>query len=93
MLFATPAHSPVWLAAIMDRGARMYERDKTQPCVIMWSLGNEAGYGPAHDALAALLRAKDPSRPVAYEGGGSRTRATDVVCPMYPRLPQVLLTA
>jgi beta-galactosidase len=58
-----------------------YERDKNAPCIIMWSLGNEAGYGVAHDAAAAWLRRKDTSRPVHYEvcvcaprggGGGGR---------------------
>ncbi|KAL6763467.1 glycosyl hydrolases family 2, TIM barrel domain-containing protein, partial [Haematococcus lacustris] len=86
---AHPACSPTWAAAILQRGVDMYERDKTQPCIIMWSLGNESGHGPTHDALAAYLRAKDPSRPIHYEGGGSRTRATDVVCPMYPRTARI----
>jgi len=52
---------------MLDRVARMYERDKCHPCITFWSLGNECGYGPAHDAMAAMLRAKDPSRPVQYE--------------------------
>jgi hypothetical protein len=38
-------------------------------CAIMWSLGNEAGYGAAHDAAAAWLRRQDSSRPVHYEVG------------------------
>jgi beta-galactosidase/beta-glucuronidase len=45
----------------------MYDRDKNHPCVLMWSLGNEAGYGPAHDAMAAWLRRRDPTRLVHYE--------------------------
>ena len=44
-------------------------RDKNHPCIIMWSLGNEAGYGAAHDAMAAYLRRQDPTRPVHYEVG------------------------
>jgi beta-galactosidase len=84
-----PAQSALWLPAIMDRGVRMFERDKSHACVLLWSLGNEAGYGPPHDALAAYIRARDPSRPVHYEGGGSRTPATDVVCPMYPTVAQM----
>jgi beta-galactosidase/beta-glucuronidase len=37
-------------------------------CVRLPTLqGNECGYGPTHDAMAAMLRAKDPSRPVHYE--------------------------
>ena len=34
----------------------------------MWSLGNESGYGAAHDALAGWIRRYDPSRPLHYEG-------------------------
>ncbi len=171
-MFARPrrARSTAWAPAIMDRISRMYERSKNLPCVALWSLGNEAGHGPVHDAMAAWLRARDATRPVHYEvrparlplppllppqksspsniwqssgprvrttcvsraplltsgpgttsgaslvftgmwgcatrlarllktslarccvgvqGGGSRTPATDVVCPMYPRLPQL----
>lgn len=51
-----PAQNPTWLAAIVDRGVRMFERDKNHPCVTIWSLGNEAGLGPAHDAMAAYIK-------------------------------------
>ena len=34
----------------------MVERDKNHPCVIAWSLGNESGYGPNHDAMAGWIR-------------------------------------
>jgi beta-galactosidase len=29
----------------MERVQRMYERDKNYACIIIWSLGNEAGNG------------------------------------------------
>ena len=61
-------HDPRYAAAILDRGMRMVQRDKNHACVILWSLGNEAGYGAAHDALAAWIRRTDPSRPLHYEG-------------------------
>jgi beta-galactosidase len=52
----------------------MFERDKNHACILLWSLGNESGYGAAHDAMAAWLRRKDPTRPIHYEvwgpGGG-----------------------
>ena len=46
----------------------MVERDKNHPSVILWSLGNESGYGPNHDAAAGWVRARDASRPLHYEG-------------------------
>ena len=58
------------------------QRDKNHPSIILWSLGNEAGYGPAHLAMAGYIRNRDPSRPTHYEGGGSKTPCTDVICPM-----------
>ena len=41
-----PAQNPIWMHAIVDRGMRMLERDKNFPSIIIWSLGNESGYGP-----------------------------------------------
>ena len=38
---------------------------------------------------AGYLRARDSTRPVHYEGGGARTPATDIVCPMYARIHQI----
>ncbi len=79
---------PRYLTEIVDRVARMVVRDRNHPSVIAWSLGNETGYGAAHDAAAAWIRRFDPTRPVHYEGAistdwhGGRG-ATDIVCPMY----------
>jgi len=59
---------PQWLAAFIDRGSRMVLRDKNHPSIIIWSLGNESGYGPNHDALAGWMRSFDADRPIHYEG-------------------------
>jgi beta-galactosidase len=59
---------PIWAGAILERIMRMAIRDVNHPCVVIWSLGNESGGSPAHQAAAAWLRAWDPSRPVQYEG-------------------------
>lgn len=88
-----PANNPEWLPPFMDRVVRMVERDKNRPCVIMWSLGNESGYGFNHEAAAAWIRGYDPTRPVHYEGAthvlwnrGYVPRSVDVISVMYPTL-------
>ncbi|MEO6122306.1 MAG: glycoside hydrolase family 2 TIM barrel-domain containing protein [Ilumatobacteraceae bacterium] len=61
-------NDPRYRSAFLARGARMVERDRNHPSVILWSLGNESGYGANHDALAGWIRRVDPSRPLHYEG-------------------------
>ncbi len=59
---------PRYATQFLERGLRMVERDKNHPSVVVWSLGNESGYGPNHDAMAGWIRRRDPSRPLHYEG-------------------------
>ncbi|MGM9636881.1 MAG: glycoside hydrolase family 2 TIM barrel-domain containing protein, partial [Eubacteriales bacterium] len=60
--------NPEWREAYLDRVRRMVERDKNHPSVIMWSLGNESGYGDNHREMAAYIRGRDKSRLIHYEG-------------------------
>lgn len=50
-----PTQEPSWLSSMMDRVVNMVERDKNHACIIAWSLGNEASYGPNHGAMAGIL--------------------------------------
>ncbi len=74
-----------WKAAHVDRVQRMYHRAKNHSCIIIWSLGNEAGDGICFDEAYDWLKKQDQSRPIQYEQahGG---RNTDIFCPMYPTI-------
>lgn len=71
-----------WEKAYLDRLERMVQRDKNHPCVIMWSLGNESGFGRNFEAMAAWCRQNDPTRPIHYEGDSS-AKIADVYSTMY----------
>jgi len=79
-----PSDHPAWRAAYLDRAERMVERDKNHPCVIVWSLGNEAGTGQNLADMAAWIRGRDPGRPIHYEGDHENCAYTDVFSMMYP---------
>ncbi len=59
---------PEWKGACVDRMVRMVTRDRNHPSVILWSLGNESGFGCNHRDMAAAARALDPTRFIHYEG-------------------------
>ncbi len=94
-----------YTAAFVERAVRMVERDKNHPSIILWSLGNESGYGANHDAMAGWIRGYDSSRPLHYEPGvwlqnvttqgpvrlyNTGQRVTDIVCPMYPSIEVIV---
>ncbi len=62
------SNDPMWTGAYLERITRMVMRDKNHPSVIIWSLGNEAGRGPNHAAMAEWVHDFDITRPVHYEG-------------------------
>jgi beta-galactosidase len=80
-----PSDDPVWRANLLDRMARLVERDKNHASVIGWSLGNESGTGANLAAMAAFVHRRDPGRPVHYEGDHEGAY-TDVVSRMYEPL-------
>jgi beta-galactosidase len=82
------AKQPSWGAAHLDRTIRMVERDKNHACIVVWSLGNEAGFGGNFVRDYQWIKRRDPTRPVQYEGDRS-TEASDIVCPMYPGIQAV----
>jgi beta-galactosidase len=78
------ANDVSWRSALVDRVQNMVETFKNQPCIIAWSLGNEAGSGPNLESMADWIYERDPSRPVHYEGANAIDYAyVDFVSPMY----------
>ena len=83
-------NNPEWSGAMLERATRMVLTHKNHPSIVIWSLGNESGYGPNHAAMANWIREYDKTRPVQYEGGGSPALASDIRCPMYPSVDVIL---
>lgn len=81
-----------WLQPMMERCMAMIERDKNQPCVVVWSMGNEChGRGKdGHsnfDVIADSIRRLDPTRPIHYENQGTDF---DIIANMYITQQQLL---
>ncbi len=77
-----PASRPEWTRACIDRMVSMVERDKNHPCIFMWSLGNEAGYGDNFKKMKEAALKIDSTRPFHYEGDPN-LEVSDVFSTMY----------
>ncbi len=62
------AEADVFSDAILDRQKLLVSRDKNCPAVIMWSLGNESGYGKTTLRAGHWVKEADPTRLLHYEG-------------------------
>lgn len=76
------AYLPEWAAAHSYRIRNMYERDKNQPSVLIWSMGNECGNGQVFFDEYNYLKSIDTTRLVQFEQAESALN-TDIFCPMY----------
>jgi beta-galactosidase len=76
-----PGSDPEWTNACLDRVSSMLARDKNHPSIVVWSLGNEAGYGKNFALMANYVRATDSTRPVLYSQMNS---VVDIESYMYP---------
>ena len=82
----TLAAKPEWLAKHMDRTLNMYRRTANYPCVVILSLGNEAGNGCNFEETYRALKALEEhgqNRPVVYERARNDFNS-DFQNPMYP---------
>lgn len=79
------SHDAAWAGAYVERISRMALRDKNHPSIIMWSLGNEAGSGPNHAAMAAWIKDFDMTRPLHYEPAMGSPKEEGYIDPSDPR--------
>lgn len=81
----TLANYPDWEKPFIERVSRMVKRDRNFTSILIWSLGNESGYGQNFETAYHWTKSFDITRPVQYEG--ARTEGlSDIYCPMYARI-------
>ena len=73
--------------AIVDRSESLVKRDINRPCVLLWSLGNESGYGTNMKAAGELVKKLDSTRLLHYESlhhlDDTSNAVLDVISEMY----------
>ncbi len=77
-----PSMWPAWKNVFMDRMKRMVESYKNHPSVLIWSLGNESGFGCNHISMAEWTKRHDTTRLVHYEGDHEQ-KVSDMISRMY----------
>ena len=85
------ADRPEWNGPTLDRIQKLVIRDKNRPSVVIWSMGNECGYGCTFENALAWVKSYDPSRLTHYESAFHKGRARkydysnlDLYSRMYP---------
>lgn len=89
--------NPEFDEATLDRTKKLVLRDKNRPSVVVWSMGNECGYGCTFEKALEWTKKYDPSRLTHYESAYYRGRKRkydysniDLYSRMYPRFNEVL---
>ena len=78
----TLAKNPAFAKAHLERQEGNMMTYKNHPSIIVWSLGNEAGYGPNFEKAYDWVKAYDNTRPCQFEQARHDGK-TDIFCPMY----------
>ena len=76
------AKFPEYIVPHIERNEGNVKPLINHPSVIVWSLGNEGGYGVNFEKAYDWVKACDTTRPAQYERGGYDSK-TDIYCPMY----------
>lgn len=81
--------NPDWKESYVDRAMQLVMRDKNHPCVIIWSLGNEAFYGRNHQSMYDWIKSYDQTRPVHYEPDYN-AQTVDIYSRMYSSVDDIV---
>lgn len=88
--------NPLFTQATVDRVKRMVERDKNRPCILIWSMGNECGYGCTFEEALRWVKSYDDSRLTHYESAFHKRPGRsydysflDLYSRMYPSLSEM----
>ncbi len=76
------AHDPKYTTAHIERNVRNVQAHLNHPSIILWSLGNEAGYGENFRLAAEKVRSIDSTRPIMYERD-TQFEVAEIYSPMY----------
>ncbi len=77
---------PHWEPVYVERIVRHVQAQKNHPSIVIWSLGNESGYGCNIRAMAQACKTLDPTRLVHYEEDRD-AEVVDIISTMYTRVP------
>ena len=86
-----PCRRPEWKAAFLERMQRAYHRDKNHASVVLWSTGNESGFGENQEAMIAWLKQQDDTRLIHCEDASrlGQPEKADIYSRMYPSLSEL----
>ena len=90
LAFMIPRNSKLWTEHCIYRLNNMVNTLKNHPCIVSWSLGNEAGFGKAFFAMRQAVLAIDTTRFIHYEPDTSG-KVSDVLSEMYAKLEKMPL--
>lgn len=79
----TISMKPEWKKTFIERTMRMVERDKNQPCIILWGLGTGPGDGQHFESTYSLVKLRDESRPVLFKKA-DQNQNSDFDCQDFP---------